>query len=743
MRGTSNAGSAVGAGPPAARGLYSPRYEHDSCGVGFVCDIKGRASRAILDDANRINCRMGHRGGIGCEPGTGDGAGILTGLPHRLLRRVAREQLGIALPPPGQYGVGIAFLPRDRRERQICKESTEAIIVEQGQRLLGWRRLPHSAERAGLTPTALGSMPHLEQLFVGAGDGYADSAFERQLYIIRKYASHCLRGDPRLSGRELPYFCSLSSNTVIYKGMLTPHQLFEFFDDLRAGDYESHMAMVHSRFSTNTFPSWDRAQPNRAMCHNGEINTLLGNCNWMNAREGVLRSELFGDDLEKLFPIIEPNCSDSGNFDNVLEFLLMTGRSLPESVMTMIPEAWQQRPGMPADKRAFYEFQSCLMEPWDGPALIPFTDGHCIGAVLDRNGLRPSRYYVTDDNRCVMASEVGVLPVAPERVVKKGRLHPGRLFLIDFDAGTAGAGPRAQVGVGEAAALRRVAGATAPGAGGGRRSARLRRDDRPPSHAGLRLYRRDRAIHASQPGARPARPARIDGQRCGAGGARRPAAHALRLLQAALRAGDEPRHRLDPRGSGHVARVLHRARGQPARGHRGARAPAAPSPSDPLQPAVRRALETRAARMAEPDPRHHLRARLREAWSARRPPASRRKPTGRWRRATGCSCSRTARSARTAWPSAPCSPWAACITTWCARISAPASPSSSRPARRAKCTITVFCSAMVRTPSIPISPTNASGTSGAPGGWTTSTTSLPTTTWSPHTARGSARASSR
>ena len=435
MRRAINAGSAPGSGLPAARGLYSPRYERDSCGVGFVCDIKGRASRAILDDANRINCRMGHRGGIGCEPGTGDGAGLLTGLPHRLLDRVAREQLGISLPPPGQYGVGIAFLPRNRRERRICKERTEAIIVEQGQRLLGWRRLPHSAERAGLTPTVIASMPHLEQLFVGAGEGFADSAFERQLYIIRKYASHCLRGDPRLSGRELPYFCSLSTNTVIYKGMLTPHQLFEFFDDLRAADYESHMAMVHSRFSTNTFPSWDRAQPNRAMCHNGEINTLLGNCNWMNAREGVLHSELFGDELEKLFPIIEPNCSDSGNFDNVLEFLLMTGRSLPESIMTMIPEAWQQRPDMPADKRAFYEFQSCLMEPWDGPALIPFADGHCIGAVLDRNGLRPSRYYVTDDDRCVMASEVGVLPMAPERVVKKGRLHPGRLFLIDFDAG--------------------------------------------------------------------------------------------------------------------------------------------------------------------------------------------------------------------------------------------------------------------------------------------------------------------
>ena len=429
-----------GAGLPPAQGLYDPRFEHESCGVGFVCNVKGRASRGIVDDAKHINCSMDHRGGIGYEPNTGDGAGILTSLPHGLLARVARETFGRSLPEPGRYGVGNVFLPHDAAERRTCKERIEAIIAAQGQECLGWRALPVDADRADLGGAAVASMPHMEQLFIAAGphfDGkrFDGERFERQLYVIRKHASRELRGDERLAERALLYFSSLSSKVIVYKGMLTPHQLFEFFDDLEDPDYETHLAMVHSRFSTNTFPSWDRAQPNRFMSHNGEINTLLGNCNWMNAREGVMRSELFGDDLAKLFPVVEPDCSDSGNFDNVLEFLLMSGRTLPAAVMMMIPEAWQNRHDMAPDKRAFYEYNSCLMEPWDGPASIAFTDGTCIGAVLDRNGLRPSRYYVTDDDRCIMASEVGVLPVDPERVVEKGRLRPGRLFFIDFEAG--------------------------------------------------------------------------------------------------------------------------------------------------------------------------------------------------------------------------------------------------------------------------------------------------------------------
>ena len=400
-----------------------------------MCNIKGRASRGIVDDARHINCSMEHRGGIGYEPNTGDGAGILTSLPHKLLARVALATFGCPLPEPGRYGVGNVFLPRDADERRACRERIEAIIAEQGQECIGWRELPVDPDGADLGTAALASMPHMEQLFIAAGEGFSGERFERELYVIRKYATRELRSDERLTERKLLYFSSLSSKVIVYKGMLTPNQVFEFFADLEDPDYEAHLAMVHSRFSTNTFPSWDRAQPNRFMSHNGEINTLLGNCNWMNAREGVMRSELYGDDLAKLFPVVEPDCSDSGNFDNVLEFLLMNGRTLPAAVMMMIPEAWQNRHDMAPDKRAFYEYNSCLMEPWDGPASIAFTDGNCIGAVLDRNGLRPSRYYVTDDDRCIMASEVGVLPIAPERVVEKGRLRPGRMFFIDFERG--------------------------------------------------------------------------------------------------------------------------------------------------------------------------------------------------------------------------------------------------------------------------------------------------------------------
>ena len=422
-------------GPPPARGLYDPAFEKDSCGIGFVCDIRGRQSRSVVEDALGMNCSMEHRGGIGYEKNTGDGAGILLGLPDRFLRRAAAEELGVELPERGRYGVGIVFLPTDPVERERCLELLEREVEDAGQRLLGWRELPIDPHGADIGKAARAAMPHMIQLFVGAGEGLRGDEFERRLYLIRKHATHLLRGDEALLQRQLFYICSLSSRVIIYKGMLTPNQMAPFFTDLTQPDFESHLAMVHSRFSTNTFPSWDRAQPNRFMCHNGEINTLLGNVNAMNAREGVLSSPLFAADLAKLFPVVEPDCSDSGTFDNVLEFLLMTGRTLQEAVLMMIPEAWQQHGGMDAAKRAFYEYHSCLMEAWDGPASIAFTDGAYIGAVLDRNGLRPSRYYITEDGRCIMASEVGVVPVAPESVVEKGRLQPGRIFLIDFEQG--------------------------------------------------------------------------------------------------------------------------------------------------------------------------------------------------------------------------------------------------------------------------------------------------------------------
>ncbi len=427
-------------GFPSKIGLYDPANEKDSCGVGFVAHIKGQRSHQIVLDADQVLRHMDHRGACGCEENTGDGAGILTALPYEFLAKVARDDLKADLPPAGQYGAGLVFLPQAADERAQCKHLVERIIREEGQRLVGWRKVPTQADVADIGPTARRGEPYIEQLFIAAGpdaDGrpLEGDAFERRLYLIRKRASHAIRGAENLEQAKMFYICSLSSKVLIYKGMLTPCQVMPYFPDLSDEDYTSHLAMVHSRFSTNTFPSWDRAQPNRFMSHNGEINTLKGNINWMQARQGVLRSELFGDDLQKLFPIVEPDCSDSGTFDNVLEFLLMTGRTLQEAIMMMIPEAWQKHESMPENKRAFYEYHSCLMEPWDGPASIVFTDGKYIGAVLDRNGLRPSRYYLTTDDRVIMASEVGVLPVDPKLVKAKGRLQPGRMFLVDFERG--------------------------------------------------------------------------------------------------------------------------------------------------------------------------------------------------------------------------------------------------------------------------------------------------------------------
>ncbi len=422
-------------GPPARQGLYDPSYEHDSCGVGFIAHIKGERSHQMVLDALHMLGRMHHRGACGCEENTGDGAGILTALPHSFLAGVAREDLGADLPEPGRFGAGLVYMPRRREERERCRARVNELIEAHGQRLVGWREVPTDPDAADVGPTARSGMPHMEMLVVAAGDDLAGDAFERQLYLIRKRASHLIRRDTSLDERLLFYFCSLSTKVMIYKGMLTSHQVLPFFPDLRDESYTTHLAMVHSRFATNTFPSWDRAQPFRFMSHNGEINTLRGNSNWMRARQGVLRSELFGDELEHLFPIVEPDGSDSGSFDNVLEFLLMTGRTLQEAVMMMIPEAWQNHATMPPDKRAFYEYHSAIMEPWDGPASIAFTDGHYIGAALDRNGLRPSRYYITHDDRVIMASEVGVLDVEPTNIAHKGRLQPGRMFLFDFEQG--------------------------------------------------------------------------------------------------------------------------------------------------------------------------------------------------------------------------------------------------------------------------------------------------------------------
>lgn len=418
---------------PARQGLYDPQFEHDSCGVGFVAHIKGERSHQIVLDADQVLNAMNHRGACGCEPNTGDGAGFLTALPHEFLAKVATSDLGVSLPEAGKFAAGLVFLPTDAKQREQCKKIVAELVAEQGQTLLGWRVVPTDPDSADIGPTARACAPAMEQVFIAANNIEGD-AFERQLYLIRKRASHKLRTSD-LEQALMFYICSLSTKVMVYKGMLTPAQVIPYFPDLADPDYKSHLAMVHSRFSTNTFPSWDRAQPNRFMSHNGEINTMRGNKNWMRAREGLASSEVFGDELQQLFPVVEPECSDSGTFDNVLEFLLMSGRSLQAAVMMMIPEAWENHESMSAEKKAFYEYHSCMMEPWDGPASIAFTDGRYIGAVLDRNGLRPSRYYVTHDDRVIMASEVGVLPIEPKNVKAKGRLQPGKMFLVDFEEG--------------------------------------------------------------------------------------------------------------------------------------------------------------------------------------------------------------------------------------------------------------------------------------------------------------------
>ncbi|MCZ7681638.1 MAG: hypothetical protein M5U28_23730 [Sandaracinaceae bacterium] len=414
-------------------GLYRPELEHDACGVGFVAKLSGEASHSIIDKALEILENLEHRGAEGSDPETGDGAGLLVQIPHELFAEEA-ARLGIALPDRvGVYGVGMIFLPPDEELREACVALFEEIVRAEGQDLLGWREVPVSPEVCG--PSARETLPAIRQVFVGPGTLPADdNALDRKLYVIRKRveAEARRRG---LEQEEYPYVCSLSTRTVVYKGLLTPEQLPRFYADLADPRSKTALALVHQRFSTNTFPSWSRAHPYRRIAHNGEINTLRGNVNWMRAREPVLRSPVFGEDVEKLRPIVDPRGSDSAMFDDVLELLVHTGRSLPHAIMMMIPEAWQKHEDMAPDRRAFYEYHSCVMEPWDGPACIAFTDGRLVGAVLDRNGLRPARYTVTNDGLVIMASEAGVLEVPPEEVAAKNRLQPGRMFLVDTRAG--------------------------------------------------------------------------------------------------------------------------------------------------------------------------------------------------------------------------------------------------------------------------------------------------------------------
>ncbi|MDQ6627328.1 MAG: glutamate synthase-related protein, partial [Pseudomonadota bacterium] len=414
-------------------GLYLPAYEHDACGVGFVAHIAGQKSHAIVSQGLQILHNLNHRGAVGADPLMGDGAGILIQIPDELYRAEMAAQR-ITLPAPGEYGVGMVFLPKEHASRLACVQELERAIRTEGQVLLGWRDVPVDRDMP-MSPAVRAKEPVLRQVFIGRGpDVIVPDALERKLYVIRKTASSAIQALKLTHSREY-YVPSMSCRTIIYKGLLLAHQVGEYFKDLRDPRLASALALVHQRFSTNTFPEWPLAHPYRMVAHNGEINTVKGNFNWMRAREGVMKSPVLGDDLKKLYPITFEGQSDTATFDNALELLTMSGYPLAHAVMMMIPEAWEQHTEMDPRRRAFYEYHASMMEPWDGPAAMVFTDGRQIGATLDRNGLRPARYIVTDDGLVVMASESGVLPIAESRIVKKWRLQPGKMFLIDFEQG--------------------------------------------------------------------------------------------------------------------------------------------------------------------------------------------------------------------------------------------------------------------------------------------------------------------
>jgi glutamate synthase domain-containing protein 2/glutamate synthase domain-containing protein 1/glutamate synthase domain-containing protein 3 len=416
---------------PEPQGLYLPTLEKDACGLGFVAHLKGERSHDIIDKGVEILINLTHRGACGCDPETGDGAGLLTQIPHRFFLKEAQKQ-GFTLPPEGQYGAGMVFLPVDRYDRMRCEAMLEKVIAEEGLELIGWRTCYINPDAIGRV--ARTTQPFIAQVFVKGPAGMDQMALERKLYIVRRIAKNRVSGSD-IKERDFFYISSFSTRTIAYKGLLLAPQIRDFYQDLNDPDFISALCMVHQRFSTNTFPTWDLAHPFRYICHNGEINTIRGNVAWMTARQSVLDSKLFGDDIKKLFPIVLPGGSDSAGLDNTVELLTLAGRSLPHVMAMLIPEAWDADVTMDEDRKAFYEYHASLMEPWDGPAAVGFTDGTVIGATLDRNGLRPARYYVTHDDLVIMASETGVLTIDPENVRAKGRLQPGRMFLADLSQG--------------------------------------------------------------------------------------------------------------------------------------------------------------------------------------------------------------------------------------------------------------------------------------------------------------------
>ena len=418
----------------AQHGLYSPQQEHDSCGVGVVANIKGTKSHQIIDEGLQVLVNLGHRGAAGCDPETGDGAGILIQMPDEFFRNEC-VSLGVALPGPGEYGVGMVFLPPDAQAGERCRGLVEKSVRDEGLEVLGWRDVP--VDRSKLGRDAREVCPQISQIFVGQGRRALDPVnLERKLYFVRKVFEHSTE-ELGISEEDADYFyvCSMSCNTIVYKGLLLAHQITGFYLDLADPRFSSAFALVHSRFSTNTLGHWKLAHPYRYLAHNGEINTLRGNLNWMHAREAQFESPLFGDDMGKIAPVMTAGASDTACIDNALELLLMTGRDLDHAMLMLIPEAWEQHESMSQEKKDFYEYHSSLMEPWDGPAMIVSSNGKSICALLDRNGLRPFRYTITNDDKLVMASETGVLDIPPEQVKQKGRLQPGCMFLVSMEEG--------------------------------------------------------------------------------------------------------------------------------------------------------------------------------------------------------------------------------------------------------------------------------------------------------------------
>jgi glutamate synthase (NADPH/NADH) large chain len=570
-------------------GLYDPANEHDACGVGFVAHIKGEKSHAIVQQGLKILENLDHRGAVGADKLMGDGAGILIQLPDALYREEMGKQ-GVELPPPGEYGVGMIFLPKEHASRLACEQEMERAIKAEGQVLLGWRDVPVNRDMP-MSPNVRAKEPVLRQVFIGRGnDVIVQDALERKLYVIRKTASANIQRLKLKHSKEY-YVPSMSSRTVIYKGLLLADQVGTYYLDLQDPRCVSALGLVHQRFSTNTFPEWPLAHPYRYIAHNGEINTVKGNYNWMKAREGVMSSPVLGADLQKLYPISFADQSDTATFDNCLELLTMAGYPISQAVMMMIPEPWEQHTTMDERRKAFYEYHAAMLEPWDGPASIVFTDGRQIGATLDRNGLRPARYCITDDDLVIMGSESGVLPVPENKIVRKWRLQPGKMFLIDLEQGRMIDDEELKANLANSKPYKQWI-----------ENLRIRLDDleedgEPASAAESTVSLLDRQqafgyhpgrhqVPDGTHGAGRRGSHRLDGQRQPAGRAERPQQAAVQLLQAAVRPGDEPADRPDPRSHRDVAGVLHRPQAQPA-GHQPGQ-PADAAGSEPADPGLRR-----------------------------------------------------------------------------------------------------------------------------------------------------------